>query len=66
MRNVNTQYAERWHHLYSQTSEQRSDTDVINWQVIVDSTSNVTVLSGKQSDDVLMQVDVSDLTTHYL
>ena len=34
------QYVLRWHHLYSQASEQSSDTDVINQQVIVESTSN--------------------------
>ena len=37
------QYVLRWHHLYSQASEQSSGTDVINRQVIVDSTSNATV-----------------------
>ena len=47
MCNLHTQYVQRWHHLYSQTSEQRSDTSAINRQVIVDSTSNVTVFSGK-------------------
>ena len=60
MCNVNTQDTQRWHHLYSQASEQSSNTEVINQQVIVDSKSNVTVLSGKQSNDVLMQVDMSD------
>ena len=47
MHNLHTQYVQRWRRLYSQTSEQRSDTSAINRQVIVDSTSNVTVLSGK-------------------
>ena len=52
---------QRWHCFYSGASEQSSDTDIINQQVIVDSTSNITVLSVKQSDDVLMQVNVPDL-----
>ena len=38
----------------SQASEQSSHTIAINQHVIVDSTSNVTVLSGKQSDGALM------------
>ena len=60
---VHMQYMQRWYRLYSQASEQSSDTSVINWQLIItDSTSNVTVLSGKQSDNVLIQVDVSDVT----
>ena len=54
MRDVYMQYAQRWHRLYSQASEQSSDTDVINQQVIIDFTSNVTVLSGKQPNDVLV------------
>ena len=41
------QYAQRWCCLYSQASGQSSDTDAINWQVIVDSTSYVTVIVGK-------------------
>ena len=65
MCNVYTQYAQRWCHLYSQASEQSSDTNVINQRVIVESASDVTVLLGKQSDGVLMQVDVSDSTMHY-
>ena len=62
MHNVNTHYAQRWHHLCSQASEQRSNTNIINQQVIIDSTSNVIVLSGKQANDVLMQVNMSDST----
>ena len=62
---VHMQYVLRWHHLYSQASKQSSNTDVINQQVIVDSTSNATVyFSGKQSYNVLMQVDVSDSIMH--
>ena len=45
MRNVHAQYMQRWCHLYSQASEQSSDTNAIKWQVIVDSTCNVTILS---------------------
>ena len=60
MRNVHTQYTQRWHHLCSQAGEQSSNTNIINQQEIIDSTSNVTILSRKQLDDVLMQVDVSD------
>ena len=62
--NLNTHCAQRWHRLCGQASKQNSDTDVIIWQVIVDSTSNVTILSGKKSDDVLMQVTVSNSTMH--
>ena len=64
MRKVHTHYSQRWHCLYSQASEQSSDTSIINQQVIVDSTSNVTGLTGKQPDYVLMQVDMSDTTMH--
>ena len=48
------QYASRWCRLYTQASEQSRNTDVINRQLIVDHTSIVTVLWGKQSDNVLM------------
>ena len=58
------QCMQRWRHPYSQASEQSSDTDIINRQVIIDSTSNFTILSGKQPDDVLMQVNMSDATMH--
>ena len=58
------QYMQRWHHLYSQASEQSSNTSVINRQVMFNSTSNVTILSAKQPDDVLMQVYVSRCVRH--
>ena len=62
MRKVHKQYVQRWHHLYSQAREQSSDTNIVNRQVIVDSTSNVTILSEKQHYNVLLQVDMSDAT----
>ena len=65
MHKVHTQYTQRWHHLYSQASEQSSNTDVINRQLIVSSDFNVTIISRKQPDDVLMQVDMSDTMVHY-
>lgn len=34
--------------------EQSNDIDLINQQFIISSTSNVTILSEKQSDNVLM------------
>ena len=54
MCDVHMQYAQRWRRLYSQASEQSSNTDAINRQIIIDFTSNVTVLSGKQPNDVLV------------
>ena len=48
------QYSQRWRRFYSQASEQSSNTNVTNQHVTFDSTSNLTVLSGKQPDDVLM------------
>ena len=53
MRKVHVQYMQRWHYLYSQASEQSCNTNVINGQVMFASISNVTILSGKQPDDVL-------------
>ena len=41
-----------------------SITNVINRQVIINSTSNVTVVSGRQFDDELIQVDKSGSTMH--
>ena len=41
---IRKQYAQRCHSLYSQASEQNSN--IINRQLIIDSASNVTVLSG--------------------
>ena len=38
---------QRWHRLYSQDSAQSSDSNVINQQVIIDSSSNITVFQEK-------------------
>ena len=58
---VHMQYAQRLCHLYCQASKQSSNTNEINQKLTIDPTSNVSVLSGKQSDDMLMQVNVLDL-----
>ena len=39
---IHTQYAQRWCCVYSQASEQSSHTNIINQQVTINSTSNVT------------------------
>ena len=39
-------------------------TNVINQQVIINSISNVTIVSGRQFNDVLMQANVSGSTMH--
>ena len=56
------QYVQRRCNLYCQASEQSSNINIINQKLTVDSTSNVTILSGKQSDDMLMQADMLDST----
>ena len=61
IRNIHTQYSRRWHGLYDKASEQSNNTDKINRQEIIDSTS-VTVLSGKQSDIHNMHVKISQCT----
>ena len=48
---VHMQYTQRWCYLYCQASEQSSNTNEINRQLTIDSTSNVSVLLGKQSDN---------------
>ena len=35
MHKVHTQYMQRWRHLYSQASEQSSDTNIVNQQVTI-------------------------------
>ena len=39
---------QNWYCLSTQASEQSSDAIIINQQVIIDSTSDITVLSGKK------------------
>ena len=67
MHNVHT-HAQRWCHCCSQASEQSSDTNVINRQIITDSTSNATIFQEtirqcvNACDNVLMHVNASDST----
>ena len=49
MCNVNMYYAQRWHRLYSQASEQSSNTNIINQLLIVYSTCNVNYHSFRKT-----------------
>ena len=61
---IRKQYAQRWHSLHSQVSEQNSDVNIISLQLIIDSTSNVTVLSGNNLQCVNVSFKVSHSPMH--
>ena len=66
MHNVHTQYMHKDGVIFRVKPVNKTDTNAIN-QPFIDSTSHVTIDSGKRStigDDVLMQVDLPDMTVH--